>query len=162
MADVTWLGKPGGQDAGAAHGSLYGLGAEGDSVVMNASLFIRIRTCARGVSLALVLAFLLPIFLAAVPGPALSAPAKLEQALADNRCAPAGGKSPLASHAHEDCCILCATGLAPVGEGKLLGGISLPQPTQTRTAAFAQVIHAPPAEAWFASALSSRGPPQHT
>lgn len=162
MAEVTWLGKPAGQGAGAAVGSVYGRSTEDDSAAMNASLFKRIRTCARGVSLALVLAFLLPIFLAAVPGPALSAPAKLEQALADNRCAPAGENAPLASHVHEDCCILCATGLAPVGEGKLLGGISLPQLTQTRTVAFTQVTHAPPAEAWFASALSSRGPPQNT
>lgn len=162
MAEVTWLGKPAGQGAGAAVGSVYWRSAEDDSAAMNVSLFKRIRTCARGVSLALVLAFLLPIFLAVVPGPALSAQAKLEQALTDNFCAPVGEKSPLASKTHDDCCILCATGLAPVGEGKLLGGISLPQPTQAGAVAFAQVTLAPPAEAWFASALSSRGPPQNT
>lgn len=159
MADVGCLGKPGGQAIGAADGSVYGRRATEDSAAMNASLFKRIRTCARGVSLALVLAFLLPIFLAAVPGPALSAPEKLEQALADNRCEPAGEKSPLASHGHEDCCILCATGLAPVGEGKLLGGISLLQPLAASAPAFSEDTLAPSAEHWFASAISLRGPP---
>lgn len=128
---------------------------------MNASLFKWIRGRAHSVALALVAAFLLPMLLAVMPGPALSAEARLEQALAQSLCTPAGEPSmPLARHVHEDCCILCATGLPPVGEGNMGEGLRVVPPAPAATAVMQVADFALPARPLlFSSAITLRGPP---
>ena len=68
-----------------------------------------------GMSLGLVLAFLLPLLLAVLPVPAPSEAALLERDLANSICAQPGEDGETPDHAdHNDCCILCPAG-ASVG-----------------------------------------------
>jgi hypothetical protein len=161
MADRADLGKGIGQAGPAAYGGVDFGRHDTDSAIMNASLFKRIRRKARGMSLALVLAFLLPMVLALVPPAALSAETRLAQALAANVCTPGPeGPQPAAQHGQDGCCILCATGLPPVGEGKLMGGLSVAPPDVPADRMVRVAEAAPPAPRILASVITSRGPPR--
>jgi hypothetical protein len=132
------------------------------TAAMRASVMDGIRRRARGVSLALVLALVLPVLLALAPRVALSAEAELARDVATSLCSPGGQNergTPAAHHDQEACCILCVTGLPPVGEGRLIGGLEIAPPVDREFVRFADVTAPPIAFALFASDISLRGPP---
>jgi hypothetical protein len=121
-----------------------------------------IRRRARGVSLALVLALVLPMLLALVPRAALSAEAELARDVAVSLCTAAGKAdrgTPAVHHDQEACCILCVTGLPPVGEGRLLGGLDIAPPVDPGVVRHADAAAPPVPFALFESDISLRGPP---
>jgi hypothetical protein len=71
----------------------------------------KLRVERRSLSLAVVMALVLPLLLALLPVPALSADARLERDLAASFCLSPGGTGEPGDHAvHQQCCILCPAG----------------------------------------------------
>ena len=126
------------------------------------NLVAKFRLRARFPALALLLAFLAPVFITVLPVPAMSAEQQFLADIATNYCAESGkhlqsGDQNLPAD-HHQCCILCATsnhvlvsaGSAPVIEAALN---RLQQPEQQ--AALQIILKTAPTLEW----ASSRGPP---
>jgi hypothetical protein len=114
--------------------------------VMQDRTTCRIQSRQGGISLWLVLAFLLPLLLALLPAPALSGAAVLDRDLSESICALPGEDGETPDHAgHDDCCILCPSGAS--------AGVTLKAPPH---------IIVPPARIAFgAGVIADRAIPVH-
>ncbi len=125
-------------------------------------LLANLRLYTRLPALVLLLAILAPVFMAALPAPALSAERQLLADIASSLCAEHGGQQKQGDQNqpadHHQCCILCATQghvIAPADAAPMItGALERPQQLDQRAALLIVLKRAPPLE-W----ASPRGPP---
>lgn len=112
------------------------------------------------VSLALLVALVIPLLAGLLPQPALSAEAALARDIVASRCQPGEEPGqPGMDHQSRDCCILCSAAAAPVTAPDLSQGIAAtPRRALPRLAGVAE-DPAPPRIPFYDSDLSLRGPP---